>query len=108
MPLPAYDARLETFKIYTQNLRLDKNVDLKKLATMTEGYSGSDIRDLIQAAHIKVVRDFFENGNPEDSRAGLREIDMQDFNSIINVRKPSVPNALIKNYDHWSKEFSAL
>jgi SpoVK/Ycf46/Vps4 family AAA+-type ATPase len=108
VPLPAYDARLEMFKIYTKNLRLGKDIDLEDLANKTEGYSGSDIRDLIQAAHIKIVREFFENGNPEDRRAGLREIDMRDFNSIIDIRKSSVPVALIKNFELWSKEFSAL
>jgi SpoVK/Ycf46/Vps4 family AAA+-type ATPase len=108
VPLPAYDARLEMLRIYTKNLKVDKEVELEGLATETDGYSGSDIRDIVQAAHIKAVRDFFENGDPEDKRTGPRKIEKEDFQGIIDKRKPSVPKTALRNFDSWSKEFNAL
>ena len=108
VPLPSYDARLEIFKIYTKSLKLARDVSLEELAEKTEGYSGSDVRDIIQAAHIKVVREFFENCDPEDRHAGPREIYRGDFMDIIEKRKPSVHKALLRNYEYWSKEFSAI
>ena len=60
IPLPNEEARLEMLKIYTKNLKLDPSVDLVELAKRTEGYSGSDIKDLIVEAHNRVVREYFE------------------------------------------------
>ncbi|MEM2122108.1 MAG: AAA family ATPase [Candidatus Bathyarchaeia archaeon] len=108
VPLPGFQARVELFKIHTRNLSLSRNVNLAELARMTEGYSGSDIKDIIQTAHIRVVREFFERGNPNDRRVAPRPITQEDFLNIMERRRPSVSKDLVKSYELWSQQFTAF
>lgn len=108
VPLPDHSARLEMFEIYGKSLKISFDVDFDELAIMTQGYSGSDIRDLFQSAHIKVVRELFESGDPDDPQAQLRAITMDDFSEVLGEIKPSVPQEILKFYDNWCERFSAL
>lgn len=103
VPLPDREARLGILKILVKDLKLDGDVDLQRLADLLEGYSGSDIKDLIQTAHMKVIREFFESGG-----SAPRPINMEDICEAMRRRKPSVPRDLIKLYEKWSERFSAL
>ncbi len=57
VPLPDYKGRLEIFKIHTKKMNLSKNVDLKRLAKITEGYSGADIKAICVEAGYNAIRD---------------------------------------------------
>ena len=107
VPLPETDARLEMFKIFSKNLNLSEDVNFEDLVRVTDGYSGSDIRDGFQATQIKVVREFFENGNPDDRQAKPRPIMMKDFRDVFRVRKPSVDQNILGFYQKWSEQFQA-
>jgi len=104
VPLPDYDARLEMVKIYAGNLRAS-DFNPHELAKLTEGYSGSDIRDLFQSAQLKVVREFFENHSAAE---GPRPVLMQDFDEIMAERKPSVTREMLRSYEVWFDQFKAL
>lgn len=107
-PPPDYHARLEMFKsIYTRGLKLSPDVDFDELAKETEGYTGSDIRDICQSAQLKVVRELFESGNAESKLAQPREITMQDFYEVIKDRKPTVTYEMLKLYERWRQAFKA-
>ncbi|MFQ6073814.1 MAG: AAA family ATPase, partial [Candidatus Bathyarchaeia archaeon] len=54
VPLPDYNARLQMFKLFTTDLALSPDMDLYGLSRMSEGFSGSDIRDSVQSVHLKV------------------------------------------------------
>ena len=56
VPPPDRDARLEIFKVHTKNMPLHEDVDLEKLADMSEGYSGADIEGLCREAAMAAVR----------------------------------------------------
>ena len=107
VPLPEESARLEMFKIFSKHLNMGDDVDFEDLARMTEGYSGSDIRDNFQATQIRLVREFFENGNPDDKQAKPRQIMMKDFRDVFRIRKPSVNQNIMGYYLRWSEEFQA-
>ena len=107
VPLPEESARLEMFKIFSKHLNMGDDVDFEDLARMTEGYSGSDIRDNFQATQIRLVREFFENGNPDDKQAKPRQIMMKDFRDVFRIRKPSVNQNIMGYYLKWSEEFQA-
>ncbi|HEX4919479.1 MAG TPA: AAA family ATPase, partial [Candidatus Bathyarchaeia archaeon] len=85
----------------------DNNVDMVELARMTDGYSGGDIRDLFQATQMKVVRNFFTHGNVTDLNSVPDPITMEDFQSIITGRKPSVSQGILKRYFDWDESFKA-
>jgi len=108
VPLPNSQARLEMFKILSKNLKLASDVDFEELTGLTEGYSGSDIRDIFQSAQLKVVREFFELGDPADRQSSARQITMQDFRTIFSERRPSVSQGMLKYYDKWFETFKAL
>ncbi|BDB97782.1 cell division protein CdvC [Saccharolobus caldissimus] len=101
--LPDYEQRLALFKYYVSKIKLANDVSLEELARLTEGYTASDIRDIVQAAHIKVVKEMFKNNLNEP-----RPITMQDFKEILKVRMPSVNPELIKAYEAWTEKFKAL
>ncbi|HET7404545.1 MAG TPA: ATP-binding protein [Candidatus Bathyarchaeia archaeon] len=107
IPLPDVKARMDMFQIYTHDLKLDNNVDMAELARMTDGYSGGDIRDLFQATQMKVVRNFFTHGNVTDLNSVPDPITMEDFQSIITGRKPSVSQGILKRYFDWDESFKA-
>lgn len=102
VPLPDFNQRLALFKYYTSKVKLG-NVDLQELAKITEGYSASDIRDIVQSAHMRVVKEMFEKNLSEP-----REITMDDFKEVLKTRKPSVNQELIKAYEAWTEKFKAL
>lgn len=108
VPLPDYDARLMMFKHYTKSLQLAPDVDLRELARLSEGFSGSDIRDICQSAHLKVIGEFFESGQALNKSAKPRMLKMDDFRQMLEERKPSVSPDLIALYERWFEAFKAL
>jgi transitional endoplasmic reticulum ATPase len=60
MPIPDEKVRLEIFKIHTAGKPVDDDVDLSKLAQITEGYVGADIEFICRRASILAIRDFIQ------------------------------------------------
>lgn len=108
VPLPDHHARLQMFKLYTSNLSLAPDVDLHELARLSEGFSGSDIRDTCQSAHLKVIGEFFESGQAKNKLAKPRPLTMSDFRQILEERKPSVSLNMLASYNRWFEAFKAL
>lgn len=105
IPLPNKEARVELLKLYTKGLKLASDVELEKLSEMLEGYTSSDIKDIVMAAHLRTVKELFErhggSGEP-------REITVGDFNDVIKSRKPSVSREAVKVYESWYEKFKAV
>lgn len=108
VPLPDVKARKKMFELYTQPLTLDDSVNLNELAKYTEGYSGSDIKDICQAVQLKVVRELFESGKALEPGSKTRPITMEDFKEVLRMRKPSVSREMYQAYIKWSEKFRAL
>ncbi|MCD6431550.1 AAA family ATPase [Candidatus Bathyarchaeota archaeon] len=108
VPLPDHHSRLMMFKLYTSNLKLAPDVDLHELARISEGFSGSDIKDVCQSAHLKVIGEFFESGQAVNKMAKPRPLRMDDFRQILEERKPSVSLDMIASYNRWFEAFKAL
>jgi len=108
VPLPDYSARLAMFKLYTSHLGLTPDMDLHKLARLSEGFSGSDIRDTCQSAHLRVIGELFESGQASNKHAQPRPISTEDFMQILEERKPSVSLDMLGSYTRWFEAFKAL
>ena len=108
VPLPDHHTRLMMLKLYTGNLQIAHDVDLHELARLSEGFSGSDIRDVCQAAQLKLIGEFFESGKAADKEAKPRSITMSDFRQILEDRKPSVSLDMLSMYSRWFEAFKAL
>jgi len=108
VPLPDHEARLSMLKLYTANLNLSSKVDLDEFARLSGGFSGSDIRDICQSAHLRVIGELFDAGKASDKHAKPRPISMDDFKGILEDRKPSVSPRVVSSYNEWSEAFKAL
>ena len=111
--LPTLEAREKLFQLYTNKLQLDGRVRSHTLASIFDGYSASDIKDICQSVQLKVVNEMFstttykepvEGENPSKPRA----ITIKDFRETILRRKPSVSMDMIRAYYKWSEQYKAL
>ena len=111
--LPSVEAREKLFSLYTSQLKLDSRVRLHTLASIFDGYSASDIKDICQAVQLKVVNEMFQSSQykePIDGEAPSKpaDIGMKDFRETMTRRKPSVSMDMIRAYYKWSEQFKAL
>jgi len=111
--LPSVEAREKLFSLYTNQLKLDSRVRLHTLASIFDGYSASDIKDICQAVQLKVVNEMFQSSQykePIDGESPSKpaDIGMKDFRETMTRRKPSVSMDMIRAYYKWSEQFKAL
>jgi vacuolar protein-sorting-associated protein 4 len=109
IPIPDLKSRRDIFKLYGKKLfNMGTNVDFPELAKRSHGYSASDLYDVVQAVHLKVVREYFESHTLSDTKATLRSIQMSDFLAVLEERKPSVSMNTLGLYEKWYERFKAL
>jgi SpoVK/Ycf46/Vps4 family AAA+-type ATPase len=111
--LPTLEARENLFNLYTSPLKKDIRVKSLELAKLFESYSASDIKDICQAAQLKVVHALFDSPEYREPLEGRsppqpKNLTMADFRLIKSQRKPSVSLEMIRAYHKWSEEFKAL
>ena len=106
--LPDIASRTNLFSQYTKPLKKDRVFKCDELAKVAEGYSASDIKDICQAAQLKVVDELFESGKALESTSSPRPVTMSDLKEIFKVRKPSISTEMIRAYMRWSDQFKAL
>jgi len=56
IPLPTYEARVEIVKIHTSGMNLAHEIDSGKIAKLTEGASGADIKAIAMEAGMFAIR----------------------------------------------------
>ncbi|MCM1987743.1 proteasome-activating nucleotidase [Methanococcoides seepicolus] len=56
IPIPDEKAREEILKIHTRKMNLEKDLDLAKIANMTDGLSGADLNVIVKEAGMFVLR----------------------------------------------------
>ena len=111
--LPSQEARERLFVLYTNKLNLDSRVRSHTLASIFDGYSASDIKDICQAVQLKVVNEMFsmpayKEPVEGENQSTPRGITMKDFRETMARRKPSVSMDMIRAYYKWSEQFKAL
>ena len=95
VPLPDKKARLEIFKVHTKKMPLAEDVDLEKLAEMTEGYTGADIEAICREAAMIALR---ENINAD-------KVEMRHFEKAMKKIKPSVRKEDMEIYKKLAEEY---
>jgi SpoVK/Ycf46/Vps4 family AAA+-type ATPase len=106
--LPNRESRIHLFDQYTRRLQMESSLKIEDLAKLSDGYSGSDVKDICQSAQLRVVDELFQSGKGLDSDANTRSITELDFKEILKMRKPSVSMDMIRAYLRWSEQFKAL
>ncbi|GFE54353.1 cell division protein [Babesia ovis] len=86
IPLPSLDGREAILKRYLEKIKYDKDeVDIRALAKLTPGYSGADLKNLVNEAALTCVR----NG-----RSLVNSLDLQEARDKVgmgSVRKTTQP-----------------
>jgi SpoVK/Ycf46/Vps4 family AAA+-type ATPase len=108
VPLPNLEGRMAMFRNYTAPLHIDAGISLEEVSRISEGYSGSDIKDICQSLQLRVVSELFERGLALDKNAQPRPIVVNDFREVMRSRRPSVSSEMIRAYVNWSEQFKAL
>ncbi|WP_457590829.1 proteasome-activating nucleotidase [Geoglobus sp.] len=81
IPMPNLEGRMQIFRIHTRKMKIADDVDFRKLAEMTEGASGADIKAIVTEAGMFAIKQ-------EKAR-----ITMEDFERAIAkvLKKDSKP-----------------
>ena len=82
VPKPSEECRRAIFNIHTKDKPLDRGVDLKKFAKLTEGLTGADIELICKKASMSAVR---ENLVREEIKKDFK-IMASHFEEIINPK----------------------
>jgi len=106
--VPDKQGRHEVLQIHTRGMPLAEDVDLKKLADMTHGYTGADLSALGRETAMKALRRYLPQINLEEERIPpsvleKMEVKMDDF---VNAYKEVTPTAMREVYIevssvHW-------
>ena len=91
---PDRESRLAILKVHTRRVPLDKDVDLSRLADLTDGYSGADLAALVREAALVALR--------EDINAS--KVFMRHFTEALKIVQPSLNKDMIRFYEEWSKK----
>ena len=87
-PPPSEEGRVQILKIHTKKMPLTQDVDLKELATSTDGYVGADIESLCREAGIEALRESID----------AKEVNMSHFKKALKRVKPSVSKDIFERY----------
>ncbi len=107
--VPDKQGRHEILQIHTRGMPLAEDVDLKKLADMTHGYTGADVSALGRETAMKALRRYLPQINLEEERIPpsvleKMEVTMEDFTGAY---KEVTPTAMREVYievptTHWT------
>jgi len=94
--IPDKQGRYEILQIHTRGMPLAPDVDLKKLAEMTHGYTGADLAALCRETAMKALRRYLPEIDLEQERIPpsvleKMEVKMEDF---INAYREITPTAM--------------
>ena len=104
VPPPDKKARLEILRIHTRKMPLADDVDLEKLAEMTEGYTGADLEAVAREAAMIAVREAFkQKGKPEAT-----VVKMEHFLKALKAVQPSLTPEDIRRYERLAKELKRM
>jgi SpoVK/Ycf46/Vps4 family AAA+-type ATPase len=90
VPPPDYEARLKIFELNMSGKPVD-DLEFERLATLTDGYSGADIRHICVKASLIPFKESIKSGE-------VRGITMVDMLSVMENIKPSINEEMVKRY----------
>eukprot|EP00873_Tetraselmis_striata_P019421 jgi/Tetstr1/439685/TSEL_028104.t1 len=114
IPLPCEEARQQMLmrvlgEAGTVRAALSEE-DMRKVVAKTAGYSGSDMRNLIQEACQGPVRDAIGQGRLDLSalcEADLRPVGLKDFAMAVRAQKRTVSDEEVMRYEAYNQAHGA-
>ncbi|XP_031092030.1 uncharacterized protein LOC115996769 isoform X2 [Ipomoea triloba] len=108
--LPDAENRLKILNIILAQENLETNFPFEQLANATEGYSGSDLKNLCIAAAYRPVQELLEEemkGGKPDGHTTLRSLNLDDFLQSKAKVGPSVAYdaASMNELRKWNEQY---
>ncbi len=109
IPPPDRKAREEIFKIHTRGKPLAEDVDIAKLAEMTENYTGADIAAVCNEAVMLAIREYISEGRPLDREVMKKELKlkMKHFEQAMKKIKP-ISKEELEQYLRIAEKFKTV
>jgi ATP-dependent 26S proteasome regulatory subunit len=109
IPLPDAESRVGLIKnaLSSQRTKLS-GYDYEKIAQMTEGYSGSDLKALCQEASMVSIRELGSEKLLTISAEQVRPVNLNDFIQSVKRVKPSVSPESINELVKWNKLYGTF
>jgi transitional endoplasmic reticulum ATPase len=98
VPAPDKKSREKIFEIYTKNMPLDEDVEIKKLVEMTEYFVGGDVEALCREAGMRALRENMD----------AKIVSMKHFNDAMKTLHASVTPQILENYAKMDKELRRI
>ncbi|XP_038884179.1 ATPase family AAA domain-containing protein FIGL1 [Benincasa hispida] len=112
IPLPSSEARAWIVRNLLEKdglFKLSKD-EIDAICTLTEGYSGSDMKNLVKDASMGPLREALKQGTEITllKKEDMRPVTLKDFESAMQEVRPSVSLSELGTYDEWNKQFGSL
>ena len=124
IPLPDQDARRALLDINLKEVKLADDVNLDKIASLAEGYSGADVTSLCRDASMMSMRRLMEDPELRQiinekglaefrQRSDLKErlytpTTMADFENALKRCSKSVSGDDLVKYEKWMNEYGSV
>ncbi|MCO5591953.1 hypothetical protein L7F22_045946 [Adiantum nelumboides] len=111
IPLPAAEARAWIVRnlLKKDGLFTLSEEDISKICAGTEGYSGSDMSNLVKEASMGPLRELLMQGTDINKlrKEEMRPVMLKDFQDALLHVKPSVSQSELGNYEDWNRQFGS-
>ncbi len=94
---PDVDSRLNILNVHTKNMPLGEDVSLKKIAQITEGYSGADLENVCREAGMQAIREEMDK---------LEKIENKHFEFALSKIKSTLPKNILERYENMAKQIT--
>ncbi|KAI3520679.1 hypothetical protein L1887_10129 [Cichorium endivia] len=112
IPLPSSEARAWIIKNLLDKEGLFKlsTEDIDSICKLTEGYSGSDMKNLVKDASMGPIREALKQGTEitKLKKEDMRPVTLQDFEDALKEVRPSVSPNELGQYEVWNNQFGSL
>ena len=108
IPLPDTATRGQLVSKELQGTRHSlSNADFTRLASMTEGYSCSDLANLTREAAMGPVRQMKPEALVSATPEGVRAITLADFREALQKVRPSVSKDVLSEFERWNRAYGS-
>ncbi|XP_010250750.1 PREDICTED: fidgetin-like protein 1 [Nelumbo nucifera] len=112
IPLPSSEARAWIIRnlLEKDGLFMLSKEDTDTICKLTEGYSGSDMKNLVKDASMGPLREALRQGMEITKlrKEDMRPVTLQDFENALQEVRPSVSMNELGTYEDWNKQFGSL
>ena len=95
---PDLAAREAIFSVHLRDLSLAEDVDIQRLAELSDGYSGAEIKAIVNEAGLAVM-------DRDDGSEEVLKLTMADFEGATERTMKNITPFMINGYDAWRKQF---